>query len=214
MIIEAEAVLFDNDGVLVDTHDQVVVAWTQLAREFGLEIAPLLVELVGRRAADTLGRHLSPEETERAVARLEDLEVEHAGATRPIAGAVDLISGIEPGRWTIVTSASRRLAVARWRGAGIPESRVSITAEDVNEGKPSPEPFLAGAAALGVAPERCVVFEDSPSGGVAALSAGATVVAVGRQEWPEVPAARVPDLNAVSAEFDREAEMIRLRFEI
>ena len=198
MLIEAEAVLFDNDGVLVDSHHETEEAWRQLAREFDLDITPLLVELVGVRAVDTLGRHLPPDQLGPAVDRLEDLEVELAPDTRPLTGAIELLDQLPAGSWTIVTSATRRLAEARWRGAGIPIPDHPVTAEDVTRGKPDPEPFLAGARRLGVDPTRCVVFEDSPSGGAAGSAAGAVVVAVGDQRWAREPAVRVADLTQVA----------------
>lgn len=200
MQIEADAVLFDNDGVLVDSHREVVEAWTQVGTEFGLDIERLLVELVGVRAIDTLSRHLPPDRCQQAVDRLEILEVELADQTRPLAGALELLTqlGDPVGRWTIVTSATRVLANARWAGAGIRIPPKTVTAEDVTKGKPDPEPFLTGARMLGVDPARCVVFEDSPSGGAAAMAAGATVVAVGHLAWADEPAVRVADLRSVS----------------
>lgn len=152
--LEADAVLFDNDGVLVDSHDQVVLAWGRLAVELGLDIDVLLADLAGVRAVDTLGRHLPPDETARPAVRLKDLEVELAGSTRPLPGALELIDQLQSRPWAIVTSAGRRLAVARWRGAGVPVPSVAITAEDVSSGKPDSEPFLVAAAALGVQPSR------------------------------------------------------------
>jgi sugar-phosphatase len=200
VLIETDAILFDNDGVLVDSHREVVQAWTQVADEYGLDTERLLTELVGVRSADTLGRHLPPEQLDQAVARLEDLEVELAPQTRPLAGARQLLDqlGDPAGRWTIVTSATRRLANARWAGAGIAIPPQSVTAEDVTKGKPDPEPFLTGAARLGIDPARCVIFEDSPSGGAAAQATGATVIAVGDLAWAVQPAARVPDLRSVT----------------
>lgn len=199
MQIQVDAILFDNDGVLVDSHREVMQAWTQLAAEFELETERLLVELIGMRSADTLARYLPPARCQEAVDRLEDLEVELANETRPLAGALALLEqlGDPTDRWTIVTSATRRLADARWTGAGIPIPPQSVTAEDVTRGKPDPEPFLTGAQRLGVDPARCIVFEDSPSGGAAALAAGATVIAVGSHEWDVEPTARVADLRSV-----------------
>lgn len=198
MQISVDAILFDNDGVLVDSHAQTEQAWRQLADEFDLDAAGLLAELAGVRAVDTLGRHLSGPPLAAAVARLEDLEVDLAHLTRPMPGAVELLGRLPEGAWTVVTSATRRLATARWEGAGLPVPAVTVTAEDVERGKPHPEPFLAGAAGLGVDPRRCLVFEDSPSGGAAARTAGAAVVAVGDQPWPEEPPVRIPDLRPVS----------------
>lgn len=201
MRIHASAILFDNDGVLVDSHDEVEQAWRQLAGEFGLDAETLLPELIGVRSVDTLSRYLPSEQCSEAVDRLEDLEVELAAQTRPLTGAVallDQLAGLDGARWTIVTSATRRLAVARWAGAGITIPPSTVTADDVSKGKPDPEPFLVGARKLGVDPGRCVVFEDSPSGGAAGVAAGASVVAVGSIEWETRPVARVQTLDQVS----------------
>lgn len=195
--IEADAVLFDSDGVLVDSHRQVDVAWNTLATEFGLDWGVISTQHVGVPARQTLARHLTDAPLAAAVLRLEELEVSTAEGTDPIGGAAELIASLPAGRWAVVTSATRRLGEARWAGARLPMPAHAITADDVERGKPFPDPFLAGAALLGVAPERCVVFEDSPSGGVAAAAAGAVVVQVGHQTWSVVPAARVRDLADV-----------------
>ncbi len=192
-----DAVLFDNDGVLVDSHPQVIAAWTQVASEYDLPIEPLLTELAGVRARDTLGKYLDGEDLDTATQYLEDLEIASAGETLPLTGALRLLDALPDGRWTIVTSGTNRLARARWNGAGIPIPPQVVTAEDVGRGKPDPEPFLTGAARLGVDPSRVAVFEDSPSGGAAGLAAGAIVIAVGNQEWDQQPHARVQDLRDV-----------------
>ena len=198
MQIPFDAILFDNDGVLVDSHVLVDVAWRQLAEEFALDYGVLEKQLIGVPAADTLGKHLEGEALDRALPRLEDLEVEVAGDTPPMAGAIELTNSLPPTAWAVVTSATRRLAKARWAGAGITPPPSTITADDITNGKPHPEPFLNAARLLGVDPTRCIVFEDSPSGGIAAQSAGATVVAVGDQEWTIEPAARIADLTSAS----------------
>jgi len=199
MFFEVDAVLFDNDGVLVDSHHHVSAAWSQLATAFDLDITKLLSELVGVRAIDTLRRHLPSERCAVAVAHLEEIEVGLASSTVALPGAVELINQLQGHRWTIATSASRRLAQARWAGAGIPQPKLTITADDVSEGKPNPEPFLAAARLLRVEPSRCLIFEDSPAGGEAARAAGAIVVAVGDQPWDVAPAARVASLASVIA---------------
>jgi sugar-phosphatase len=198
VLLRVEGVLFDSDGVLVDSHTQVDVAWRALAAEFHLDFDLLATQLVGVPARSTLSRHLSGDPLERAIERLEELEVETAATTAPIAGAIELLERLPAHRWAIVTSATRRLGVARWTGASLPPAAQSVTFDDVTHGKPHPEPFLAGALRLGVPADRCVVFEDSASGGDAAAAAGAAVVAVGGQPWRFTPAARVRDLSHVS----------------
>lgn len=196
--ITVAGVLFDSDGVLVDSHRQVEVAWRSLCGEFGVEYARLAAELVGVPARQTLARHLGGDALERAVVRLEELEVETAAPTDPIAGAHELLAALPPDRWAVVTSATRRLGEARWRGAGLPLPRRSVTYDDVRLGKPHPEPFVTGAERLGIAAADCVVFEDSASGADAAAAAGARVVAVGVQRWRVEPVVRIADLTAVT----------------
>lgn len=199
MELTCAAVMFDSDGVLVDSHLDGHTAWTQLADEFSFELSDeTFVGLAGIRPADSIARFVPADRIDEAVARLEDLEVGLASSTEPLPGAPELLTSLRSGNWAMVTSAGRRLAVARWVSAGVPISQVAITAEDVTLGKPHPEPYLVGAAALGVDAVDCIVFEDSPSGAASALQAGARVVAVGDQPWPSPPTARVRDLADVS----------------
>lgn len=197
MRIDVDGVLFDSDGVLVDSEAQVDAAWRQLAADFDLDADALSTQRLGVRAIDVLAHHLDGAALTSAVDRLEWLEVDLASGTRPLSGAVELCRSIPAGAWTIATSASRRLARVRWSCAGIPEPPTTVTADDVSAGKPDPEPYLAAAARLGLEPARCVVFEDSPSGGEAARGAGAVPIAVGAATWAFDPVARVADLRRV-----------------
>ena len=92
-------------------------------------------------------------------------------------GVLDLLHALPANRWTVVTSATERLARMRLAQAGVPVPERLVTAEDVSQGKPDPAPYLAGAALLGVPPEECVVFEDAESGTLAGRAAGCTVIA-------------------------------------
>ena len=194
--IEAAAILFDNDGVLVDSHADGEQAWVQLCEEFDLDFTQVSKEYVGCRPVDTLARYVKAELLAEAVERLEDLEVSSATGTKLLAGAGDLLGALAEGRWAIATSAGQRLATARWAGAGLTPS-VTVVAEDVANGKPSPDPYLLAAKRLGVDPADCIVFEDSPSGGEAGRAAGAKVIAVGDIPWSIEPFARVADLSFV-----------------
>lgn len=208
--IRVRAVLFDSDGVLVDSHPQVVAAWRMICDRYGLDAEELLPSLVGVRAGDTLGRYLDGDRLAAAVAELETEEVRTAADTVAVPGAPEFVASLPRDRYAFVTSAAMALAVARWRGAGIEPPSVVVAADDVSRGKPDPEPFLVGARRLGVDPAQCVVFEDSISGGRAARAAGATVIAVGGIDWPEAPDHRVADLTEVSATVDGDALVVTI----
>ena len=111
------------------------------------------------------------------------------------------------GRWTIVTSGNRAVAGARLRVAGLPVPQTLVSADDVRNGKPDPEPYLLGAKRLGIAPERCVVVEDAPAGLAAARAAGMATIAVtthyGRAELDADLV--VEDLQNVRVEVDGHA---------
>jgi len=106
------------------------------------------------------------------------MEIDDKDGVTALPGAAELVAHLPPDRFAIVTSATRPLAIARLGYAGIPVPRHMITADDVIHGKPSPEPFLKGAALLGFAPEDCLVFEDSPAGIASARSAGMKTIAL------------------------------------
>lgn len=195
MHIDVVAIIFDNDGVLVDSQKQTDAAWTQLADEFDLDYSKLGGSFTGRRSNDIVTELLAGPDAERAVERVDLLELESAGETVPIPGARELIETIPKELWAVATSATRRLAEARWRGAGIMTPAFSVTADEVTAGKPDPMPYLAAAELLGVDPTQCLVVEDSPNGGLSARDAGATVVAVGDQDWSFEPWCRVRDLR-------------------
>jgi sugar-phosphatase len=136
----------------------------------------------GRRAIDTIGLLRPDLDPEAELKIVEDREVEDNQGLAVLPGVLDLLAALPPThrglpRWAVVTSATERLARARMAAGGIPAPERLVTAEFVTRGKPHPEPFLAGAALLGFAPQDCVVFEDSSSGARAGRAAGCTVVA-------------------------------------
>ncbi|RKS05106.1 sugar-phosphatase [Nocardiopsis sp. Huas11] len=173
-------VLFDLDGVLVDSETAIregLLAW---ARERDLDPALVLGHSHGRTNAGLVALvapHLDPE-TEDLV--IEGHEAARGDTVRAMPGAHDLVAALAAdGRpWAVVTSGSRRIATARIAAAGLPVPGVLVTADDVTEGKPRPEPYLLGAERMGAEPSACVVVEDSPGGTDAGLAAGMPVVAV------------------------------------
>jgi sugar-phosphatase len=178
MIFSAKGILFDMDGVLMDSTPSVERVWRNWAAQHGLDpdrIAPLAH---GRRSIETI-RAVAPElDAEKENVIVEQMEIDDKDGVTALPGAAELVAHLPPDRFAIVTSATRPLAVARLGYAGIPVPRHMITADDVTHGKPSPEPFLKGAALLGFAPEDCLVFEDSPAGIASARSAGMKAIAL------------------------------------
>jgi mannitol-1-/sugar-/sorbitol-6-phosphatase len=175
----AEAVLFDCDGVLVDSRADAERAWSEWAAVLGLPVERVLEGLHGRRTEDTVRLHVPERRHDEAMALIEGLELRGAATTREIPGAAQLVARTV-GRSAVVTSASPALLDARLLAAGIPPFAVTITAHDVLRGKPAPEPYLSAADRLGVDASRCVVIEDSPVGITAARAARvAAVIGIG-----------------------------------
>lgn len=172
MQIQISGLLFDNDGVLVDSHPAAEAAWRQWGAEYkpGFELTP---EWHGRRASEIAFELLGPERFEEANERINQLEQDSAGMTVPLPGSVELTTGLEAGKWTVVTSANPNLAKARLAAAGIPIPAELVTAYDVERGKPFGDPYLLGAKRLGLPITECAVFEDAEAGVAAGVDAGA-----------------------------------------
>jgi sugar-phosphatase len=178
MPLLASALLFDLDGVLADSTPSVVRAWSAWARRVGLEPEELLPKVHGRRAIETI-RAARPElDAEAELATLVADETTDNADTEEIPGARALVSGLPPDAWAIVTSGLREVATARLVASGVPIPRVMSTAESIERGKPDPDCYLRGAAALGVEPRDCVVVEDAPIGAAAARAAGMRLIAL------------------------------------
>ena len=173
----AAAILFDFDGVLVDSTPAVEAQYNRWAQENGLDAKALMSFAHGVRTVEVVRRwapHLDAEEETR---RIEEREADDP-AVKVMPGAADLLDSIPSGRWGIVTSGGRLLASTRIRMLHLPEPPVLITADDVKQGKPDPEPYLKGAELLGVNPGACIVVEDAPAGIRAAHAAGMRVIAM------------------------------------
>src|SRR5918994_126651 len=175
---ECEAILFDLDGVLVDSTAVVARTWRDWAKEKGLDAERILEVAHGRRAAEVV-RLFAPDLDADVEAReLERIEVEDLEGVLEIKGARELLSSLPPDGWTVVTSGTRALASSRMEHVGLPLPERFVSADDVENGKPHPEAYLKGADVMGVRPEACVVIEDAPSGVSSARSAGMRVIAV------------------------------------
>jgi mannitol-1-/sugar-/sorbitol-6-phosphatase len=198
VLLTCGVVLFDNDGVLVDSDASVDRAWSRWAVEQGLDPAEVVPLAHGQRAADTVTMLVAPELRAHALARIDALELADAASVCTVPGARALLESMPADRWAVVTSGTSALARARLAAAGLPQPQVLITADDVSLGKPDPEGYLAAAAALGVAPRDTLVVEDSGNGIRAARAAGTgTVLGVGPRALATDADVVVPDLTGV-----------------
>jgi mannitol-1-/sugar-/sorbitol-6-phosphatase len=172
------AILFDLDGVLVDSTRSVERQWRIWAHERGIDEEKVIAVAHGVRALEVI-RIVAPHlDANVEVRSLESREAADHDGVAVMPGAAALVSTIPDGRWCVVTSGTRHLATARLRLAGIPVPKVMITADDVVNGKPHPEPYLKGAELLGVNPGECLVIEDAPAGIRAAHAGGMKVIAL------------------------------------
>jgi len=183
--ILCKAVLFDLDGVLIDSSACVFRHWERWAKKHNLDLDAIMEVAHGKRTIDTMQiiapqLDLEPEELEFTRGEIEDVE-----GIRAISGARNLLGSLPAGNWTIVTSAGNVLARARLSAASLPIPPEIVTADRVENGKPDPEGYLLGSRLLGVSPEECIVLEDAPAGIQAGKSAGMRVVAVASTHPPE-----------------------------
>jgi sugar-phosphatase len=176
--IEVAGLLFDMDGVLVSSIGSVLRSWRLWAKQYGLPNADQIEIPHGVRAIDIM-RELKPDiDTVEGLKHIEDIEIEDTADLEVLKGVKPLLASLPAHRWAIVTSATRRLLLGRLQAAGLPVPDRIISADEVTNGKPDPEPYRRGAELLGVAVRECVVFEDAPSGVRAGVAAGCKVIGV------------------------------------
>jgi sugar-phosphatase len=175
---ECSAVVFDLDGVLVDSTRYVEQQWRRWAASKGLPVEPFLRVCHGRRALETIRLAAPHLDAEAEVAAFVPEAEPDGHFLGPVEGAARLLGTLPVGSWAVATSGTRAVANDRLRRAGLPIPGVLICAEDVLRGKPSPDVYLLAAAGLGVLPAECLVVEDAPAGIEAARAAGMGVVAL------------------------------------
>lgn len=211
------AILFDLDGVLVDSTACIERHWTRWAVQHGLDPVRVIRAAHGRPTVETMREvapHLSAEEE---TARLEAGEASDTDGVAAFSGAAQLLRSLPQGSWGVATSGTRRTATHRLVQTGLPIPRVLITADDIRHGKPHPEPYLLAARGLGLAAEDCLVVEDAPPGVASAQAAGARVVAVTTSHRADELAAanaivsEVQDLRVVVAPDGGRLDSERLR---
>ncbi|MGW1989733.1 HAD-IA family hydrolase [Embleya sp. NPDC001921] len=177
--LDCDAILFDLDGVLVDSHpliERILRAW---AAGRGVDPDAAVAASYGRRDID-LVRVVAPTlDAEAEAAWIVEREERDFTGILAMPGAAGLLAALPAARWAIVTSGTRKVASGRLRAAELPEPVYMVTAEDVREGKPAPEGYLRAAGLLGVRPDRCLVVEDAESGVRAAEAAGMRCLGIG-----------------------------------
>ena len=213
MELRGKAFLFDLDGVLVNSRAVVERTWHRWARRHRIDPDPFLQIAHGRRVRDTL-HAVAPEfATDAEVAWLDNAELHDVEGLRVVPGAREFLSALPGGRWGIVTSCHRALALFRLAAAGVPVPEVLVVSEDVTRGKPAPDGYRLGAQRLGSDIADCLVFEDAPAGVAAGRAAGARVVGLttthAAQDLKGVEAT-IPDFSRIAVRSNGDALILML----
>jgi sugar-phosphatase len=215
VLVHCQGILFDMDGILISSLDSVERSWTKWAHMRGVDPAYVLSLIHGRRAIESVAMLRPNLDPAQELALIEDIELADGRGITVLPGVKELIAALPMDRWTVVTSATERLARMRLVASGFTVPERLVTAETVSEGKPNPAPYLAGAALLGFAPGQCVVFEDSASGVAAGCAAGCIVVATTfshEAEHLECANYLVRDLSGVTSSISPDGRGLALRF--
>jgi len=173
---QCAALLFDLDGVLINSTPAVARVWRQWAIERGFNPEEVVARAHGRPSLTTVREYLPDADHEAENREVERREIADLEGVAPLPGALELLSSLPADRWTIVTSCTRPLAEVRIKAAGLPLPKKMITSNDITHGKPNPEPYQRGAAVLGFQAEDCIVLEDVPAGVRAGKAAGCRVI--------------------------------------
>jgi mannitol-1-/sugar-/sorbitol-6-phosphatase len=213
--VRCKGVLFDMDGILISSLGSVERSWRTWGLARGIDPTTAIHTAHGCRAIETI-RKLRPDLDDEAELKfIEDLEIADKEGLAVLPGVLDLLAALPAYRWTVVTSATERLARVRMAAGGIPVPKHITTADHVTNGKPHPEPYLRGAEILELDPRDCVVFEDSASGTKAGRAAGCTVIGTTfSHSVEELSAAHylVTDLTGIKVELAPEDQAILLHF--
>ena len=201
--LHCQGILFDMDGILISSLGSVERSWTKWSNMRGLDPAYVLTVIHGRRAIESAAELRPDLDADEELKLLEEIECSDGEGIEILPGVQQLLAALPPHRWTVVTSATEKLARTRLAMIGLPVPERLITASSVPQGKPHPAPYLEGAKLLGFRPEDCVVIEDSYSGVKAGEAAGCTVIGTTFSHTPaELSAAHhlVHDLTGIKVQ--------------
>jgi mannitol-1-/sugar-/sorbitol-6-phosphatase len=170
-------VLFDVDGVLLNSIPAYRRAWHAWADEYGISEDAIWAIAHGRRPIDIIRCTAPGLDEQTAELRIEELIGVEYERVRAMPGARDLLERMSA-VWAVVTSGSRALVQQAFHRLGLPVPRVGVYSADVPMGKPDPACYRLAAQRLGLDPRACVVVEDAPTGVAAGKAAGMAVIAV------------------------------------
>ncbi|WP_327068776.1 HAD-IA family hydrolase [Kitasatospora sp. NBC_01250] len=198
--LSVRALLLDMDGTLVNSDAAVERCWRRWAERHGLDADAAMHVVHGRQGHLSMAILLPDRPVEENLAENRIMLAEESADTEGIVevpGATAFLAALAPHPHALVTSADLALARTRMAAAGLPMPELAITAESVGASKPDPEGFLKAAAALGIDPTHCLVFEDSQAGIEAAHAAGMRVIGVGPRAAAHAPTAHVDTLQQI-----------------
>jgi sugar-phosphatase len=175
---DCAAILFDLDGVLVDSTGSVTRQWRRWAEEQNLDPGKVVEIAHGVRTIEIVRKMAPHLDADAETVRLEKREADDHEGVAVMAGAAELLRSIPEGRWCVVTSGTAYLAASRLKLASLPTPKVLVSADDVSKGKPDPQPYLMGARLLGMNPAECLVIEDAPAGIRAANAGGMKAIGI------------------------------------
>lgn len=179
----ARAIVFDKDGVLVDTMAMIRAAWADWALERGVDPEEVLAS-IHMTAYELIDRFAPSADPATEIRWIAARQTNSERSVAAFAGAAELLGKLPRDSWAIVTSARRDAALRHLQSARLPVPKVLISAEDTPRGKPDPSGYLLAAERLRTPPTECLAVEDAPAGIRAARDAGMFVVAVANTHPP------------------------------
>ncbi len=194
-----DAVVFDLDGTLIDSHMATIRVYKRWAVEHNVPPGdvPDFLGMPGDAVASSL---LPPEVVHAATERMAEMESIDTEDVVALPGALEALEFLPRPRVAIATSCPDTLMRARMQAAGLPFPDVIVTRNQVTHGKPAPDSFLLAAERLGVKPSRILVVEDAPAGIAAARAAGCSVLGIASTKHQDDLAADavVADLSEIT----------------